>query len=185
MDKLQLNTRIGCPDGLCYLPMFSRNIHLRLINQLGHFPTILSLTAFPRSYRLKAKGMLNIIGDGVAHFEQDKNGGLVWEIMDNMMSRFDLIGSRQLRILSFTPPEGYSYLELFVSDRRNEILMNLGPKPLLQTVVNINSNHRSEVEGVIFEKEPNIICFFKGFIKENVWGQVMMWNDNRPGAKIG
>jgi hypothetical protein len=85
--------------------------------------------------------MLNIIGDGVAHFEPDKNGGLVWKMMDNMMSRFNLIGSRQLKILLFAPPEGYIYLELFVSDRRNAILRNLGPNPLLQTVVNINSNY--------------------------------------------
>jgi hypothetical protein len=90
---------------------------------------------------LKAKGMLNIIGDGVVHFEPDKNGGLVWEMMDNMMSWFDLIGSRQLKILSFAPPEGYSYLELFVSDSRNKILRNLGPNPLLHTVISINSNY--------------------------------------------
>jgi hypothetical protein len=79
--------------------------------------------------------MLNIIGDGVAHFEPDKHGGLVWEIKDDMTSWFDLIESRQLKILSFTPPKGYSYLELFVSDRHNEILRNLGPNPLLQTSV--------------------------------------------------
>ena len=185
MDELQLDTRIGCPDGLCYLPMFSCTIHLWLINELGHFPTILALTTFPHLYWLKAKGVLNIIGDGVAHFEPDKNGGLVWEIMDNMMSRFHLIGSRQLKILSFTPPEGYSYLAPFVSDRCNDIPRNLGPNPLLQTVVNINSNYWSEVEGVIWKKEPNILCVFKGFIKKNVLGQVMMWDDYWPGVNIG
>ena len=161
MDKLQLDTHIGCPDGLCYLLMFSRTIHLQLIKELGHSPTILALTTFPPSYQLKAKGMLNIIADGVAHFEPDKNGGLVWEIMDNMMSQFDLIGSRQLKILSFTPPEGYSYLELFVSDRRNEILQNLGPNPLLQTVVNINLNYRSEVEESYGRRSQTFSVFSK------------------------
>ena len=109
----------------------------------------------------------------------------MWEMMDNMMSRFDLIGSRQLRILSFTPPEGYSYLELFVSDRRNEILGILGPNPLLQTVVDINPSYRSTVEGAIWEKESNFLCVVKGFIKKDVWGQVMLWYDYQPGARIG
>jgi hypothetical protein len=36
-------------------------------------------------YRRKAKGLLQLIGDGVSHFEEDKKGGQVWEIVERLM----------------------------------------------------------------------------------------------------
>ena len=131
LAKLRPDTCIGCPDGLCYLPMFIQSCHTQITNRLGHFPSILALMTIPNSYRRKARGKLEILGDGIAHFEPDRSEGLVWVIVEDLMSQFDLIGSREFSRISFMPPEGYFYLELFVPERHNKILRTLGPNPLL------------------------------------------------------
>src|ERR1700683_271337 len=102
--------------------MFKKTRHTSIIKQLGHFPTILALTTIPAIYRKKVKGKLELIGDSLAHFEPDTSEGLVWEAVEDMVSQFDLIGSRQLCMVSFMPPEGYSYLELFIPERQNVVL---------------------------------------------------------------
>ena len=87
------------------------------------------------------KGKLELIGDSLAHFEPDTSEGLVWEAVEDMVSQFDLIGSRQLCMVSFMPPEGYSYLELFIPERWNVVLRVLGPNPLLHTVIRVDLNY--------------------------------------------
>jgi len=55
-----------------------------------------------------------LIEDGVAHFEQDKNERLVWEIVEELVSRLECVESRQVRVILFRLPEGYHYLKLFL-----------------------------------------------------------------------
>jgi hypothetical protein len=106
----------------------------------------------------------------------------VWVIVEDLMSRFDLIGSREFSRISFTPPEGYSYLELFVPERRNEILRTLGPNPLLQNVIHTNPNYQMEFQGVLLETETNRFCLGR-CLNFDVWGQVT--ESDRLGALIG
>jgi hypothetical protein len=186
LNKLQLDTRIGCPGGDCYLSMFATSRRQRVFKQLGYFPSIWAIMGVQKAYRLRVRGTFEIIGDGVAHFEQDKNERPVWDMMDEMTGRIDLIGDRQLRRVSSVPPKGYSYVELFVPDKRNNILQDLGPTPLLQSIIDIDSSHRSTVKGSIWQKQPDIICVVKGLMKKDVWEEVLEWGARvGAGARIG
>jgi hypothetical protein len=160
-SELQPETRVGCPDGLCYLPLFKTRYHLRITEQIGHFPSILALSAVPTSYRRKAKGTLTIIRDGLAHYEPAVSGGLAWDIVGEVMTRFDLIGGRQLSRLSFKLPEGYSY-QLFVPTVRNEILKIVGPHPFLQTIIN-QFNLSLQRQGISLGEEWGIYTDRWGF----------------------
>jgi len=68
--RLCPDTRVGCSNGLCYLPMFLTKYHHHIMPELGHFPTIIALSNVSSSYRRKIKGKLVLIEDGVAHFEK-------------------------------------------------------------------------------------------------------------------
>jgi hypothetical protein len=113
---------------------------------------IVTLASIAKSYRRKIKGKLTLIEDGVAHFEQDKNERLVWEVVEELVGRLDFIESRQVRVVLSRPPEGYRYLELFLPECRNFILL-LGSFPSLQSVVNINTEYHMGFIGVLWQKE--------------------------------
>ena len=55
--KLGPETLVGCPDGLCYLPLFRRDCHDWVVRQIGHFPSIYALSTVSTCYkRQMAKG---------------------------------------------------------------------------------------------------------------------------------
>jgi hypothetical protein len=85
LNKLQLDTHVGCGDGLYYLSMFQTTYHAHIVAELGHFPIIIALASIAKSYRRKIKGKLILIEDGMAHFEQDKNERLVWEVVEELV----------------------------------------------------------------------------------------------------
>lgn len=183
--ELRPDTRVGCSDGLCYLRLFKRQYHIRLTEQLGHFPSIFAISVINKSYRTRARGELEIIGDGMAHFEPDHRGGLVWDIVKDVMGRFSLISGGDLSTLSFSPPAGYSYLELFVSTKRNEILSMLGPNPLLRSVIDIDQAYRLSIKGFLHEKEEGFLKVVKANIEMEVWVQVIAWDDFCQGVRVG
>ena len=135
--------------------MFLTKHRNRMVAQLGHFPTIIALASIAMSYRRKIRGKLTLIEDGVAHFEKHKDERLVWEVVDEIISRSEFIGSRQMEIISFQPPEGYRYSELFHLNHRNDIIRLLGPFPRLQDVVNIDAQYRTMFVGVLWQKQTN------------------------------
>jgi hypothetical protein len=183
-NELQPDTRVGCPDGLCYLQLFKKRYHSRIIENIGHFPSIMALSAVAKSYRRNAKGTLTLIGDGLAHYEPVVSGGLAWDIVGDVMTRFDLIGGRQLSRLSFKPPEGYSYIELFVSTKRDEILKVVGPYPSLQTVINVDSTYRSNVKGFLWKRDGGFVQMVGGFIEVYAWDEVIELDSRRPGSRF-
>lgn len=181
--QIQPDTHIGCSNGLCYLPMFKCSYHDRIVTRIGYFPLLLALTTVPKVYRTKAKRSLELIGDGIVHFEPNvRDGGFVWDIVEEMMSHFDLIGARGLRRISLNPPEGYSYLALFIPTKRNVLSAILGPNPLLQAVIDIN---HLEIEGFLWEKEEGLLKFIDGYVQINAWERVIFWNSHRSGVRIG
>jgi hypothetical protein len=113
------------------------------------------------------------------------SGGLAWDIVGEVMTRFDLIGGRQLSRLSFKPPEGYSYLQLFVPTARNEILKIVGPHPFLQTIINIDSTYRSNIKGYLWEKNGEFIQIVGGFGEVYVWDEVIKLDNRCPGSRFG
>jgi hypothetical protein len=183
--ELRPDTRVGCSDGLCYLHLFKRQYHTQLTKQLGHFPSVFAISVINKSYRTRARGELEIIGDGMAHFEPDYRGGLVWDIVKDAMGRFSLISGGELSTLSFSPPAGYSYLELFVPTKRNEILSMLGPNPLLQSVIDIDSVYRLSIEGYLIEEEEGFLKVVKANIGMEAWAQVIAWDDFRQEVRVG
>ena len=95
--ELGPDTHVGCPDGLCYLHMFMSRYHDLITRRLGHFPSTLALSTFSKLYRRNlARGKLELIGDGLAHYEPDVSGDLVWEIVEKLTIPLDLIGGRNL-----------------------------------------------------------------------------------------
>jgi len=171
-NELRPDTRVGCPNGLCYLPMFLTKYHHRIMPELGHFPTIIALSSVPSSYRRRIKGKLVLIEDGVAHFEKHKDEKLVWEVVNEIVGRSEFFtGSRQMTIVSFQPPEGYRYSELFHSNYRNDIIRLLGPFPRLQDVVNVDAQYRTEFVGVLWQKWTDKYVLEKDRDMD-VWGQL-------------
>jgi hypothetical protein len=184
LGELQPHTHVGHPDGLCYLPLFKNRYHSRVIRQIGHFPSIIALARVSKSYRVNARGVLTVIGDGVAHFEPNRREGLVWDVIEAMMARFDLVGGQHLTRASFSPPDGYGYIELFIPTKRNEILEVLGPNPLLQTIINVNPAYRFSAKGALLEKEAGHLWFETGHLIDG-WMQVLAWNACHPGVRCG
>jgi hypothetical protein len=48
--NFELNTHVGCSDGLFYLSMFQYRYYDIMLECLGHFPTICALGTAPKSY---------------------------------------------------------------------------------------------------------------------------------------
>ena len=121
--ELGPDTCVGCPDGLCYLHMFMSRYHDLITRRLGHFPSIFALSTVSKSYRRNhARGKLELIGDGLANYEPDVSGDLVWEIVEKLII-LDLIGGWNLVKISSKPPKGYGYIELFNPPNYNDILV--------------------------------------------------------------
>ena len=154
-NELRLDTRVGCPDGICYLQMFEMRHKDRILARLGYFPMIIAIASVPKSFRRKIKGRLEFIGDGVAHFEQSIGEELVWDIVEGLVGRNLWVGSSELRKVSSMPPEGYRYLELFLPEWRNMILQLFGPNPLLQAVADAHASYRTQFFGVLWQKETD------------------------------
>jgi hypothetical protein len=117
---------------------------------------------------------VKIIGDRFAHFERNKDEGYVWEVLEEVMSRFEFIGSGRMRILSSTPPLGYKYVELFYPKWRNEVLQSLGPFPRLQAIINANHDYRMAFMGVLSpsKTEKDLWCLEKE-LKYYVWDVIV------------
>ena len=73
--KLGPETLVSCPDGLCYLAMFRKDLYDKVIQHIGHFPSIYALSTIPHNCRRQlAKGTFKLIGDNVAHYESKVDG---------------------------------------------------------------------------------------------------------------
>jgi hypothetical protein len=118
----------------------------------------------------KIKRKLTLIEDGGAHFEQDKNEGLVWEVVEELVGCLDFIESRQVRVVLSRPPKGYHCLELFLLECRNFILRLLSAFPS-QAVVNINTEYRIGFIGVLWQKERDRYVLEKE-LDMYVWAQI-------------
>jgi hypothetical protein len=103
----------------------------------------------------------------------------------DVMGRFSLISGGELSTLSFNPPAGYSYLELFVPTKHNEILSMLGPNPLLHSVINIDPAYRLSIKGFLLEKEEGFLKVVKANIEIEAWVQVIVWDYFRQGVRVG
>ena len=107
--KLGPETHIGCPDGLCYLSMFRRDCYDRVIQQIGHFPSIYALSNVPICYRRQsAEGTFKLIGDNLAHCESHLYGDPGWEIVEKLTLPLHLI------VVMGNSSQTWKYLPLFV-----------------------------------------------------------------------
>ena len=86
--ELGPETLVGCPDGLCYLAIFGKNLYDKVIQQIGHFPSIYALSTVPHYYRRQsAKGTFKLIGDNLSHYKPKIDGDPPWEIVDKLTSQ--------------------------------------------------------------------------------------------------
>jgi hypothetical protein len=181
-NGLEPTTRVGCPDGLCYLTLFHTAHRPQIVQRLGHFPSILALTSVAKSYRSKARGSLQIIGDGVAHLKLDKEEGFAWEILDNVVARLEFIGGREISTISFCPPKGYGYVQLFTPSERGDLL-KLGPTPSLQTIIDIDPAHRIYVKGFLWGMGMGVLEVEVSVKGVDVW-KLVVEKASEPGLRI-
>ena len=112
--ELGPDTLFSCPNGLCYLHMFSKTYHSQIINKIGSIPSIYIISAISTTYRKRgAKGNFQLIGDNLAHFEPTIFGESAWDVVDKLTLSLHLIGSNKLVKVSSKPPQGYRYIEIF------------------------------------------------------------------------
>src|ERR1700737_4455280 len=132
--------------------MFITTYHNRITRQLGHFPSLFAITTIAKTYRKPARGNLTLIGDGLAHFEYDSDGFLIWDQIDNLMLQFDLLVDQDMFHITSTPPEGYDYIKLFIPSRRNDIMTILRLNPTLQQPLNFTLSPHSIIRTTIGEE---------------------------------
>ena len=186
LNELCPETRVGCPDGLCYLDMFTERSHKLITRKLGHFPSILALSTISKLYRKKmARGKLELIGDGMAHYESDITGELVWEIVEKLTLPLDLIGGRNLVKVSSKPPQGYSYIQLFDPLYHNDILQFLCSNPTIQDLFSINTNYHLDLRGFLWNLGDNdcriVIC---EMMTKSIWEEIGANLASYPEARI-
>ena len=112
--ELGPETLVGCPDGLCYLAMFRKDLYDRVFQQVGHFPSIYALSTVPHYCRRQAaKGIFKLIGHNLSYYEPKIDGYPAWEIVDKLTLPLHLVGSKELIKVSTKPHQGYGYAEIF------------------------------------------------------------------------
>ena len=83
--ELGPETLVSCPDGLCYLAMFRKDCYDKVIQHIGHFPSIYALSTVPNYYRRQsAKVNFKLIGDNLAHYEPQLYGDPAWKIVEKL-----------------------------------------------------------------------------------------------------
>ena len=140
--ELGPETSVSCPDGLCYLAMFRKDCYDRVIQHIGHFPSIYALSTAPICYRRQsAKGIFKLIGDNLAHYEFQLYGDPTWEIVEKLPLSLYLIESKELVRVSTKPPQGYGYIKIFQPLQRTHVMTMLGYCPCLQDLILINPEY--------------------------------------------
>ena len=151
--ELGPETLVGCPDGLCYLHMFTKNSHSQIINKTGHFPSIYILSTISMSYRKKtAKGNFKLIGDSLAHFDPYLFGESAWDMVDKLTIPLHLISKEIVKISSQTTSRLWIHW--------NQVSRMLGFCPHLQDLLLINPDYRLDVKGFLWdtgENTPSIV----------------------------
>ena len=105
----------------------------------------------------------------MAHFERSNDERPVWDVVEELVGKIGWVGTSELRIVSSVPPEGYHYLQLFLPEWRNFILL-FGPNPRLQAIIDIDAGYRTQFIGVLW-KETDRYCLEK-VLYMDVWGQL-------------
>jgi hypothetical protein len=113
---------------------------------------------------------LELIGDGMVHFKRSNNERPVWDVVEELVGKVGWVGTNELCIVSSVPPEGYCYIQLFLPEWRNFILL-LGPNPRLQAIIDIDASYRMQFIGVLWKKETDRYCLIK-VLYMDVWGQL-------------
>jgi hypothetical protein len=185
LHLITLDTRIGCSDGYCYLQMFKTGYHDHICNILGPYPTIRTLLAIPPSYRTKRRGVMEFVRDKFAHYQEDKHGDLVWELLDYALTKIDEVGNSTYTRIANPFPNGYLYLRLIHPGARPLVELFFGPNPLITDFASTPEFCRLDIRGCIWEPAPNSLRFNHVRTGCDGWKQVAQWAEERPEARIG
>jgi hypothetical protein len=180
-----LDTRIGCPNGYCYLPMITLNRQNKMCQRFGPFPTIRQLLTVPKTYRTNRRGTLDFISDGLLHFSEDAYGDNVWRILDYAFTQNDVITSRIYTTLDSPFPDGFRYLQLIHPNYQNSIGMIYGPNPSITLFNTTPAYCRITMRGIMTEWKPNTLRFVYQRGGIDAWHQVYVWAERNPDARIG
>ena len=185
--ELGPGTLVSCPDGLCYLSLFQKALHNRIINNIEHFPSIYALSTIPATYRKRAaKGTFELIGDNVAHYEPDLHGESAWEIVDKLTLPLHLIGSFKYSKISSKPPQGYEYAELFNPLHRTQAIAMLGYCPRLQDLLLVNPEYRLDTKGFLWDTGDNTckIVLYWADNTSKIWDEISTKAEHHPNNKV-
>ena len=185
--ELGPETLAGCPDGLCYLAMFRKDLHDKVIQQVGHFPSIYALSTVPHYYRRQsAKGTFKLIGDNLSHYETKIDGDPAWEIVDKLTLPLYLVGSKELIKVSTKPPQGYGYAEIFQPLQCTHIMTMLGYCPRLQDLMLINPEYRLNTKGILWDTGNNTckVVFYWAENTSQIWEEIGKKAEHHPNDRV-
>ena len=185
--KLGPETVVSCPDGHFYLAIFRRDCYDRVIQHIGHFPSIYALSTVPIYYRRQsAKGIFKLIGDNLAYYKPQLYGDPAWEIVEKLTLPLHLIGSKELARISTKPPQGYSYIEIFQPLQRTHIMTMLGYCPHLQDLMLINPEYHLHTKGILWDTGEHT-CKVVLYWAENtsqIWEEIRIMAEHHPNDRI-
>jgi hypothetical protein len=117
------------------------------------------------------RGRLELLWDGLAHFEPVANGFVIWEAIENLTTQDNSTGSRAL---ATTPPKGYGYITLFKPVNRTNILRTLSYNPRVQDLLDINPDYRLHTNGFLMETEENVCEITFCYTGTDIWTAIVV-----------
>ena len=185
--KLGPETLVSCPDGLCYLAMFRKDLYDKVIQHIGHFPSIYALSTVPHYYRRQsAKGTFKLIVDNLAHYESKIDGDPAWEIVDKPTLPIHLVGSKELVRVSTKPPQGYGYVKIFQPLQCTHIMTMLGYFPHLQDLMLINPEYYLHTKGILWDTGENTckVVLYWAANTSQIWEKIRKLAEHHPTDRI-
>ena len=180
-------TLVGCPDGLCYLPLFRKDCHNWAVRQIGHFPSIYALSTVSTCYRRQmAKGTFKLIGDSLAHYEPHLYGDPAWEVVDKLTISLHLIGSKELVRISTKPPQGYGYIEIFHPSQHTHIMTMLGYCSRLQDLMLINPEYCLHTKELLWDTGEHTCKIVLHWVENTsqIWEEIRVMAEHHPNDRL-
>ena len=182
-------TRLGCPDGLCYLKLFKMGAREDVKDLLGHFPSILMIASIPVAKRKQtAQGTIEFVTQNIAHYEHTVPGDNVWKKIDKiiadsaMMTR---LSNRTYTQFLSSPPTGYKYAIMFKVKYRSRVMEILGAGPMLQELYSYNRTMRHQERGRLLQTVDGSlkICDIRHY-NPHLWQQVDRLAPHHPNVRV-
>jgi hypothetical protein len=128
---------------------------------------------------------MEFVTDQFAHYEVEKHGDLVWELLEYAFTNIDEVSNSIYTRIANPFPDGYLYLQLILPGAFPLVGPFFGPNPLITDFASTPAFCRLDIHGYIWEPAPNSLRFNHIRMGCDGWRQVAQWAEERPEARIG